>query len=158
VLAAAIPVREPVITAAPRPAAGEQTRSGAALVGTGPGAGSGGSGPGGGGSGNGGGGARLGGTPAEWTGGEIKRSDYPKAAREAGLQGTTETEITVGEKGRATGCRVTRTSGSPLLDQTTCRLILRRFRFRPARDRYGRTIVDTIGYDQEWVFTRVDPE
>jgi protein TonB len=40
--------------------------------------------------------------------------------------------VTVGSDGRVTDCQVTSSSGSQELDQTTCTLITRRARFRPA--------------------------
>ena len=119
--------------------------SGAGGIGSGTGSGNGGTGPGAG-SGNGDGG----GTDADWTGGKIKNSDYPKALREANISGTTQTEIAVGVNGRATACRIIRTSGSRELDSTTCQLILQRFKFKPARNAAGEAIASRIEYDQEW--------
>ncbi len=119
--------------------------SGAAGQGAGTGSGNGGDGPGAG-SGDGDGG----GTDAEWTGGKIKNGDYPKALREANISGTTETEVAVGANGRPTACRVIRTSGSRELDSTTCRLIMQRFKFKPARNAAGQAIDSHIEYDQEW--------
>ena len=119
--------------------------SGAAGQGNGTGSGNGGNGPGAG-SGDGDGG----GTDADWTGGKIKNSDYPKALREANISGTTQTEIAVGVNGRATACRIIRTSGSRELDSTTCQLILQRFKFKPARNAAGQAIASHIEYDQEW--------
>ena len=119
--------------------------SGAAGQGLGTGSGNGGNGPGAG-SGDGDGG----GSDAEWTGGKIKNGDYPKTVREAHISGTTETEVAVGVNGRATGCRVTRTSGSRELDSTTCQLIMQRFKFKPARNAAGQAIASRIEYEQEW--------
>lgn len=119
--------------------------SGAAGQGTGTGSGTGGNGPGAG-SGDGDGG----GTDADWIGGKIKNGDYPKALREANISGTTQTEVAVGANGRPTACRVIRTSGSRELDATTCRLIMQRFKFKPARNAAGQAIDSHIEYDQEW--------
>lgn len=149
VIAKAIPIVQPSATPPPQPATGDDASRGAALAGAGPGAGGQGSGPGGGGTGGEGGG-RGAAQPAEWIGGEIRDSDYPRGARAAGAQGTTETEIAVGANGRPTACTILRSSRSPELDQATCRLIMRRFRFRPARDHLGRAIPDLVGYEQEW--------
>ena len=119
--------------------------SGAFGLGNGTGSGTGGNGPG---AGNGDGDG--GGTDAEWTGGKIKNSDYPKAVREAHISGTTETLVSVGANGRPTACRVTRTSGSRELDSTTCQLIMQRFKFKPARNAAGQAIDSRIEYEQEW--------
>jgi protein TonB len=119
--------------------------SGAFGLGTGTGSGSGGNDPG-----SGSGDGDGGGSDAEWTGGKIKNSDYPKAVREAHISGTTETLVSVGASGRATACRVTRTSGSRELDSTTCTLIMQRFKFKPARNAAGQAIDSRIEYEQEW--------
>lgn len=119
--------------------------SGAAGQGTGTGSGTGGNGPGAG-SGDGDGG----GTDADWIGGKIRNGDYPKALREANISGTTQTEVAVGANGRPTACSVLRTSGSRELDATTCRLIMQRFKFKPARNAAGQAIDSHIEYDQEW--------
>lgn len=153
-IAKAIPIIQPSVSQPPQPASGDDASRGAALAGAGPGAGGQGNGPGGGGTGGDGDGGGVA-EPAEWIGGEIRKaSDYPRRARTAGLQGTVETEIAVGANGRPTGCSIVRSSGSPELDQTTCQLIMRRFRFRPARDRLGRAIPDIVGYDHAWIFER----
>lgn len=153
VIAKAIPVVQPTVSPPPQPASGSDASRGAAVAGVGPGAGGQANGPGGGGTGGDGDGGGAA-DPAEWIGGEIRNSDYPRGARAARAEGTTETEIAVGANGRPTGCTIVRSSRSPELDQTTCRLIMSRFRFRPARDRLGRAIPDIVGYEQEWKFER----
>ncbi len=127
--------------AAAQPGAG----SGAGGLGTGAGSGTGGNG-----TGDGNGDGDGGGTDPDWIGGKIRDKDYPKALREANISGTTVTQIAVGPAGRATGCRVTRSSGSRELDSTTCRLVLERFRFKPARNAAGQAVAAQIEYEQEW--------
>ena len=56
--------------------------------------------------------------------------------------------------GRVPRCRVTRSSGSPLLDDTTCRLIVERYRFKPAHDAQGRPFESQIVENEEWVIER----
>lgn len=125
--------------AATQPGAG----SGAGGVGTGSGSGTGGTG-------NGDGNGNGGGSDPDWIGGKIRDKDYPKALREANVSGTTVTEVSVGSSGRPTACRVTRSSGSRELDVTTCRLVMERFRFKPARNSAGEAIAAQIEYEQEW--------
>lgn len=137
-----LPASQPV-TAAPIAGTGVAATSGAATSGTGPGAG--GSGTGRGGGGNGGGGA-----PAQWLSGGLRNSDYPRAALREGLQGQVSVGFTVLTSGRITNCRITASSGSPLLDSTTCRLLTERLRFRPARDSAGRPIESTLYSDYSW--------
>ena len=127
--------------AAAQPGAG----SGAGGLGAGTGSGTGGTG-----SGDGNGDGAGGGSDPDWIGGKIRDKDYPKALREANISGTTVTEIAVGIAGRATGCRVTRSSGSRELDATTCRLVLERFKFKPARNAAGQAVPAQIEYEQEW--------
>jgi periplasmic protein TonB len=92
-----------------------------------------------------------GGTDLELIAGEITRRDYPRDLGEAGIGGHVSATFTVQVNGRATGCRVTRSSGVPELDSLTCRLIEQRFRFRPSTDRYGRPISEDADYDYDWV-------
>ncbi len=151
VVAARQPVPVPVpIRAAVIPAIGSADHSGAAPIpGSGTGAGGAGTGTG---SGNSGNGEGDGGDDAEWVGGKITDRDVPKSARDALRQGgTTSVLIAVSAAGQPTNCRLTRSSGSGELDATACRLIMQRFRFRPATDRSGNRIAGQIEYDQEWV-------
>ena len=57
---------------------------------------------------------------------------------------------TVEPDGRATGCRITASSGSAELDSHTCRLIEQRFRFRPSLDGRGRPVRSRIVQDHYW--------
>ena len=147
VFAPKLTTAKPLIPAAPNPGREAGASNGAALSGQGSGAGGLGNGTGSGGAGDGGG---NGGDDPEWVGGKIKDSDYPSEARAIHARGTTETEIRVSAEGRPTACSVTRSSGSGTLDATTCRLVLQRFRFHPARDAAGREIAGVVDYDQDW--------
>jgi protein TonB len=69
----------------------------------------------------------------------------------AGVGGTVSVSFTVLVNGRVTGCRVTRSSGVRELDALTCALIVQRFRFRPATDRYGRPVSEVVDWDQDWI-------
>jgi protein TonB len=119
--------------------------------GSGPALGSG-SGGGTGGSGNGVG--EGGGTDLEQIAGEITARDVPRHLREAGIGGTVGFLFTVGVNGRVTRCAVTRSSGVPELDALTCRLVQKRFVYRPATDRYGRPVSDEVEGEQEWIPSR----
>lgn len=152
---ALVPISQIVV--APRAANGSDANSGSALV-AGPGTGAGGVGNGTG-SGGAGDGDGDGGTPLEWVGGEIKDSDYPRAALRAGIGGTVHLRFTVGVKGRVTDCDVTRSSGNADLDATTCRLIVKRFRYKPSRDADGRPYADIVTGEHEWtIYDRPKPE
>lgn len=116
------------------------TGSGAGGVGFGTGSGDSGSGMGGGG----------GGRPAQRQSGRLSDRDYPAAAMRAGAAGTVFVRFTVQPNGRVTNCMVTQSSGSSLLDQTTCRLIEARFRYRPATDAAGQPISEQVSTNFTW--------
>ncbi|MBX3561358.1 MAG: energy transducer TonB [Sphingomonas sp.] len=153
-----LPVPPPV-TVAPVAGMGSAPDQGAAPVrgpgfgaggaGEGRGAGRGGDGRGGGGEGGRGGLGR--GTPPRHLSGRLSDRDYPRAAGEAGVGGTVSVRFTVGVEGRVTDCWITRSSGSRLLDVTTCRLIERRYRFAPSRDEAGRPVPADVIEDHEWL-------
>ena len=82
----------------------------------------------------------------------IIRAGRPRPA----IGGTVSVIYTIEPDGRATHCEITRSSGSAELDDTTCRLIERRFVFEPSRDRAGRPIRSTMEQNHEWVSERVE--
>ncbi|MFL6738823.1 MAG: energy transducer TonB [Sphingomicrobium sp.] len=137
-----VPAKPPV-AAAPIAGTGAATTAGAASVGTGPGAGGSGTGRGGGGSGG-------GGSPAKWISGGLRDADYPRSALKSRLQGQVSVGFTVLTNGRISNCRITASSGSPLLDSTTCQLLTERLRFRPALDSSGRPIESVLYSDYTW--------
>lgn len=61
----------------------------------------------------------------------VTTEDYPARAIHDMVEGVTSAELTVDAGGFVSGCLVTKTSGSELLDQTTCSLLIARARFRP---------------------------
>ena len=139
-----VPVPSPM-TAAPEPLpepTGSAAAAGASTEGSGTGAG-------GAGSGAGGGGAAI---PARRLSGRLSgATDYPPAARRAGIEGTVSVRYVVRTDGRASDCRVIVSSGHAELDSTTCRLIERRFRYRPARDARGRPVTETVSRTFDWL-------
>ena len=140
----------PIIAIAPTRSPGGSVGYGT-LAGSGSGGGTGGQGSGtGDGNGDGEGGAEL-----EWLSGEIRQSDYPRAALQAGIGGRAEFRFTVGVTGRVSDCAITRSSGNAELDATTCRLVMKRFRYRPGTDAAGRPIPEVVEGDQLWS-TRAD--
>jgi periplasmic protein TonB len=136
---------------------GVQATSGAAPV-AGPGTGASGvgngTGSGGAGDGDGNGGAE---TPPRWRKGQLKDSDYPKDAGEAGVSGTVTIRYLVMEDGRVGDCVIVKSSGNGALDETTCRLIRERFRFDPSRDAAGRPVPAWLRENHSWAIED-DPE
>lgn len=81
----------------------------------------------------------------------ITTDDYPSASQRAEEEGTVTVEYTVTSEGRvASGsCTVLRSSGHTRLDEQTCRVIERRFRFDPAV-RNGQPITATERQTVTW--------
>jgi protein TonB len=72
----------------------------------------------------------------------------------AGIGGTVYMRFVVGTNGRVTDCSVTRSSGNVELDETTCRLIMQRFRYEPTRDAKGRAVPDVVTGEHVWSVTQ----
>ena len=65
------------------------------------------------------------------------QENYPSRALREEVEGTVGVRVTVTPDGRATGCSVTASSGSSVLDEAACRGMERYARFDPALDRSG---------------------
>ena len=145
-----IPVKNPVV-AAPIVSTGPDPSSGASKV-PGPGTGSGGSGTGtgSGGSGSGtGGGGDSGGSRPSLASQDLRSKDYPRELVRAWPSGARVfVAIRIQLDGRATNCRVDRSSGIAAIDAETCRLVETRLRFRPAVNGKGVPYVTWYGYVQ----------
>ena len=144
-VAAPVPPAPTPTPVAQAPSTGIDTASGAASAGTGTGAAGAGTGTGAGGSGTGGGGGKP-----RWKSGSIDRRDYPRDASRAGVTGSVTATLDIAPDGRVTACTIVRSSGTPSLDATTCRLATQRFRFDPARDAAGNPVPGTAGWRQDW--------
>jgi TonB family protein len=77
--------------------------------------------------------------------------DYPPAALRMAIEGRVLVRIAVSAQGRATDCAPVATSGSPVIDATTCRVALMRARFRPARDAEGRAVAARAVFAVNWL-------
>jgi protein TonB len=75
--------------------------------------------------------------------------DYPDADIRNGAQGATVAQFTIGVHGRVTQCT---TDGAPsvTLARATCRIILSRFRFSPAKDSAGHPVVANRAQTVRW--------
>lgn len=145
-----LPVPPPPVVAARVAGVGAAPSAGASeIAGPGPGAGGVGNGTGSGRSGNGAGGGGVI-SRARLVGGRMINKDYPRAAGDVGAEGTVVVRLDVDEGGRASGCRVTSSSGNADLDATTCRLAEQRFRYEPARNAVGEAVADVAGWSQDW--------
>ncbi|WP_205693802.1 TonB family protein [Croceicoccus ponticola] len=128
---------------------GDETRSGAAENGAGTGGGGPGIGTGSGGSGTGSGGVPFA-RHAEKVSGEIRAKDYPRTSAQDRNGAYVIVHFTVTPEGRATDCRVARSSGNPEVDRITCKLAVERFRYRPAIDGDGNPTSEKVGWKQWW--------
>lgn len=76
--------------------------------------------------------------------------DYPPEAIRNNEQGTVFVALNVGIDGRVGACTVLESSGSAVLDAATCRILMRRARFRPAHDGRGRAVPDIYRQRVRW--------
>lgn len=84
--------------------------------------------------------------PATW----IAASDYPQEALESRAQGTVRVTLEVDADGRPTACAIAKSSEFPILDSTTCDLLMQRARFEPARDDEGNGVADSYSQNVRW--------
>ncbi|MES2493466.1 MAG: energy transducer TonB [Pseudomonadota bacterium] len=137
-------VRPPAISLAPpRPAV---TAGSPALAAAGSGSGGTGSGSGAGGDGAGDGAGLA--KPAERIAGALSDRDYPREA--GGRGGTVAISFQVAADGSVDRCAVIASSGTALLDELTCRLVIGRFRYRPARGAGGQPVASTLRTTFTW--------
>lgn len=69
--------------------------------------------------------------------GVFTSNDYPSKALRNLEQGTVRATLVIDDEGKPRKCLVYRSSGSKLLDDTTCDVMLARTKFEPARDANG---------------------
>lgn len=86
---------------------------------------------------------------AKGRGNTISEDDYPDASRRAEEQGVARVSYVIDTEGKVTSCTVTQSSGSPRLDEATCKIIMRRFRFNPAT-RDGQPVSETKTQPVRW--------
>ncbi|HEX9964463.1 MAG TPA: energy transducer TonB [Allosphingosinicella sp.] len=80
----------------------------------------------------------------------FSHEDYPADSVRNYEQGSVSFRLDISAEGRPTECLVVQSSGSISLDSTTCRLLMERARFRPARDAEGKTASDRISGRIVW--------
>ena len=84
--------------------------------------------------------------------GSITDEDYPPSAVRNEESGTTVATYTVGTDGKVSGCNAS--GASPTLDAETCKLIVRRYKFKPALDSNGSPIEETKTQRIRWVLPK----
>lgn len=90
------------------------------------------------------------GNPGNWA----TTNDYPSRALREERAGVTSFRVSVSADGRAAGCTVTSSSGSPDLDEATCSNVTRRARFNPAMDGEGKPTTGSYSGRIRWVIPK----
>lgn len=86
---------------------------------------------------------------AKGRGNVFSDDDFPDASRRAEEAGVTRVSYTIDETGKVSECTVTQSSGFARLDDATCKIIMRRFRFNPAT-RDGRPVAERKTQPVRW--------
>jgi periplasmic protein TonB len=142
-----LPVPVPMVTTQTPGEGAEATQGAAEVPGPGTGAGGVGTGTGAGGAGTGAGGGGGGvAEPATLVQG-ITTRDYPRGIRFP-RDGRIFVRLRIEANGRPSQCDVMRGYGDPVADQWTCRLLMERGQFRPARNERGEPVAAWFGYVQ----------
>ncbi|MEI6640564.1 MAG: energy transducer TonB [Novosphingobium sp.] len=90
------------------------------------------------------------GNPGNWA----TSNDYPSRALREEREGSSGFRVSVGADGKVTSCEITRSSGSPDLDQATCDNVRRRARFTPATDGEGNPTTGSYASTIRWVIPK----
>ncbi len=83
---------------------------------------------------------------------QVSEDDYPPASLRAEEQGRTVITVSINTQGRVDSCSVATSSGFPKLDEKSCQLAQRRFRFKPALQN-GTPVASTKQMPIKWQIT-----
>jgi protein TonB len=70
--------------------------------------------------------------------------DYPADALRNRWQGVVVADLTISPEGKATACRIVKSSGYKVLDDRTCKILIERPTFVPDKDENGRPRESTL--------------
>lgn len=84
----------------------------------------------------------------------VSADDYPAQLKGTGSTGIVRVMLGLDTQGRVTSCNILRSSGSSVLDASTCNLIHRRARFEPAKDQAGNPVNGYIPESVDWTSIR----
>jgi TonB family protein len=84
----------------------------------------------------------------------VLSTDYPAEAIAAGEEGTVGVRLDVDAAGRVASCTITQSAKSAALDAASCRLLVQRARFKPARDKGGKEIASTYEASFQWIIPK----
>lgn len=88
--------------------------------------------------------------PANNAAGWITDTDYRTSWINRDMTGTAQFRLDIAANGRVEDCTITRSTGHRALDEATCRLIGKRARFTPARDRNGQMVAGSYSGAIKW--------
>lgn len=80
----------------------------------------------------------------------ITNDDYPQRELQRAIEGTVAVTLIVTTDGRVSKCIPTSSSGSEILDITTCLLLKERGRFESARDAKGKPVESSYAQRVSW--------
>lgn len=83
--------------------------------------------------------------------------DYPLQSIRNAETGTVAVVVHVGRDGDLTDCIVERSSGHAALDAQTCRILWRRARFEPAKDKNGNPVESAVRQRIRWELPEPEP-
>lgn len=86
-------------------------------------------------------------SPGLW----ISTTDYPSRALREGAEGRALFRLTISRYGFPGLCEIVESTGSQHLDDATCKLVMRRATFYPARDAQGRAVEGTYSQAVVWM-------
>ncbi len=86
------------------------------------------------------------GNPGAW----IPMDAYPPAAKASAEEGRVAFTLDVDNAGHVNECKVTKSSESPLLDETTCNLMTANGRFTPPKDKKGKPVASKWSSAVTW--------
>jgi hypothetical protein len=91
--------------------------------------------------------ASPGSNEARW----VTTDDLPEQFRGLARPLTVQTRLTINAEGRVSGCTIATSSGEPLLDLQSCRLLTARARYHPARDAAGQAVPTIASKRVRWL-------
>lgn len=79
----------------------------------------------------------------------VQADDYPLEAAKFGLAGKVRFRLDIDPQGHVTGCEILQSAG-PVLDAVSCRVLVKRARFEPARGSSGQAAASTYESQITW--------
>lgn len=83
----------------------------------------------------------------------VSEDDYPPSSLRAEEEGRTVITVSITTQGRVDSCSVTTPSGFPKLDEKSCQIAQRRFRFKPALQN-GVPVASSKAVPIKWVISK----